>query len=141
VSKSVKKRHKPCRLAVAGESNYLKKKNKRSVERCISMDFFVEKDVSYPWTFCISGRFVDWTFCRGGCFVSMDVLYLWTFCIYGHFGERMFCREGRYAEGHFVEGRFVEGRFVEGRFVLAPYFFLFYAIFTLNKLPGIWDNV
>jgi hypothetical protein len=41
---------------------------------------FVEKDVLYPWTFCIYGRFVGWTFCRGGRFVSMDVLYLWTFC-------------------------------------------------------------
>jgi hypothetical protein len=35
---------------------------------------FVEKDVLYPWTFGICGRFVGWMFCRGGRFVSMDVL-------------------------------------------------------------------
>ncbi len=47
--------------------------------RFASTDIFVEKDVLYPWMFCIYGRFVGWTFCRGGRFVSMDVLYLWTF--------------------------------------------------------------
>jgi hypothetical protein len=40
----------------------------------------VERDVLYSWMFCIYGRFVGWTFCRGGRFVSMDVLYLWMFC-------------------------------------------------------------
>jgi hypothetical protein len=58
-------------------------------------------DVLYPWTFCICRRFVGWTFCRGGLFVSMDVLYLWSFV------ERTFCREGRYVEGRFVDGCFV----------------------------------
>jgi hypothetical protein len=76
---------------------------------------FAEKDVLYPWTFCIYGRFVGWTFCR------LDDLYPWTFCIYGRFVERMFCREGRYVEGRFVDGRFVEGRFVEGHFVVVPF--------------------
>jgi hypothetical protein len=58
----------------------------------------VEKDVLYPWTFCIYGRLVV------GRFVEDDVLYPWTFC-----------REGRY-----VEGRFVDGCFVKGRFVVVP---------------------
>ncbi len=55
-------------------------KNKRWSEgRFVSMDVSLKKDVLYPWTFCVCGRFVGGTFCRGGLFVSMDVLYLWTF--------------------------------------------------------------
>jgi hypothetical protein len=53
-------------------------KNMRGSEgRFVSMDVLLEKDVLYPWTFCICGRFVGWTFCREGRFVSMDAV-LWS---------------------------------------------------------------
>ncbi len=56
-----------------------------------------------------------------GHFVEEDVLYRRTYCMSGRFVEGRSV-EGRSVEGRLVGRTFCcEGRFVEGRFVLVPF--------------------